>query len=56
MDGLIGTKKVAAMLGVSAKTILNLCTQHEIEYYRIGNKFLFSNQQIEEYLERQKNK
>ena len=50
------TQELAEKWKVTESTIRNLCNNGELGFTKIGNQFRFTNEDIELYLEKNKNK
>lgn len=50
IDRLFSTKEVADMIKCCIKTIYNMIERGEIEYFRRGRHYVFTEQQVQEYL------
>jgi excisionase family DNA binding protein len=54
MDYLFSTQEVAAILNCTTRTLQNLRDRGEISFIRVGRLIRFSQEQVEEYINRQK--
>ena len=51
---LLTTQEVAAILNCTTRTLQNLRDRGEISFIRVGRLIRFSEEQVQEYLDRQK--
>lgn len=54
MEKLLTTKQVAEIFGVDARTVLYNFIPKELKYIRVCRKYRFTNADIEEFINRQK--
>lgn len=51
-DRTLNAKQTAEMLNVSVKTVYRLCSTGSLPYRKVGNKLLFSQHSLYQYLHR----